>query len=605
MRPLRALTTRRSQVCGQPVPMCFGITKCIVALSFTACITAMPMACGVVPGDREAVVSWSQPTTSSRDAILHRVLYKPMGSLLKNCAIEETEEIAVTTRPGLSSVTLRRLRPYTVYRVTVVAIGATTVPLLDTTFHTKGAAPDGPPRDLRHSTSAALLELLTWSEVACDLANGEIRSYHLHLRSPDPWETATHEHNATSNAHTFAHLAPFTRYTAKVFAQNDAGRSPYFASVNFTTAPFPPPQPTDLLASDLTPDSVRVSWNAPYPPHGILDHYRLLFWRGSDKSKATEITIVHEECRRRRLFVARHCYTVKGLEPRRVYRFSVRATNKGTSYSPYSVELQIKTKDSGPPRDLHVSERTEHSLRILWYAADGRNEEYRTYMVNSSLIHTFDEGLEQVSPPQSSVLNGSKEREFHLSGLLPGSTYLVCVQENTTDGFGEAACANFTTRPSIPVINRAPRVDAVDGNTVTLSLAPVDFRKGPLTAYYLLVVKKVHEVVAPIRLLNFSSAEDLHLGYYVGASFTPEEVGDGIRFVVGAGDTVGGFANPPLEAGAPYSFGWAAETNFSGETLYGYRLTAPIIGKYILPPSLFRAKSTEQKAYHEVSRRIR
>ncbi|KAH7970699.1 hypothetical protein HPB49_014396 [Dermacentor silvarum] len=330
-------------------------------------------------------------------------------------------------------------------------------------FHAKSRpAPDGPPRDLRHSTSAAFLEVLTWSEVACDLANGEIRSYYLKLHSGDPWEMETHEHNATSTVHTFVNLAPFTRYAAKVFAQNDAGRSPYFASVNFTTAPFPPPQPTDLLASHLTQDSVRVSWNAPYPPHGVLDNYRLLFWSGNDKSKATEITIVHEECRRRRRFVARHCYTVKGLEPRSVYRFSVRAANKGTSYSPYSAELVTKTKDS------------------------------------------------------------------------------------------------------VPVIKRAPGVDAVDGNTVTLNLTPVDFHNGPLTAYYLLVVKKVHEVVAPIRLVNFSSAEDLHLGYYVGASFTAEEVGDGIRFVVGAGDTVGGFANPPLEAGAPYSFGWAAETNFSG-----------------------------------------
>ncbi|KAL1486532.1 hypothetical protein MTO96_046919, partial [Rhipicephalus appendiculatus] len=114
-----------------------------------------------------------------------------------------------------------------------------------------------------------------------------------------------------------------------------------------------------------------------------------------------------------------------------------------------------------------------------------------------------------------------------------------------------------------PVIKRAPRVEAVNGNTVTLSLVPVDFKKGPLTAYYLLVIKKIHEVVAPIRLANFSAAEDLQLGYYVAARFTPRDVGDGIRFIVGAGGTVDRFVNPPLEAGVPYSFGWAAETSFS------------------------------------------
>ncbi|KAL1467600.1 hypothetical protein MTO96_042047, partial [Rhipicephalus appendiculatus] len=184
--------------------------------------------------------------------------------------------------------------------------------------------------------------------------------------------------------------------------------------------------------------------------------------------------------------------------------------------------------------------------------------------VNSTLVHTYNETLPEFTPPQSSILDGTKEREFRLAGLFPGSTYQVCIQENTATGFGEAACANFSTKPS------------------------VDFKKGPLTAYYLLVIKKIHEVVAPIRLANFSAAEDLQLGYYVAARFTPRDVGDGIRFIVGAGGTVDRFVNPPLEAGVPYSFGWAAETSFSDETLYGYRLSAPIIGKYTFALPLLR-----------------
>ncbi|KAH6940946.1 hypothetical protein HPB50_010642 [Hyalomma asiaticum] len=243
------------------------------------------------------------------------------------------------------------------------------------------AAPDGPPRDLRRSGSSTTSEQFSWSEVECHLANGEIRSYYVRLHSDDAWETETHEGNATSTVYNFSQLAPFTRYTAKVFAQNGAGRSRYFASLNFTTDPIPPPQPTDLLASDVTQESVRISWNAPYPPHGELDHYRLRYWRGDDTSKATEVTVAHEECRRRRSFTARHCFTVKGLERGSTYRFSVRAMNKGTSLSPYSMELVIKTKHSGPPRDLHFSDRTETSLRILWYAADGRDEESKAYMV--------------------------------------------------------------------------------------------------------------------------------------------------------------------------------------------------------------------------------
>ncbi|KAL1484276.1 hypothetical protein MTO96_032668, partial [Rhipicephalus appendiculatus] len=84
----------------------------------------------------------------------------------------------------------------------------------------------------------------------------------------------------------------------------------------------------------------------PYPPHGVLDHYRLRFWRGNDTAKATEITVAHDECPRRRRFIARHCFTVKGLERSSVYHFSVRAKNKGSSFSPYSMQLVVKTNDS-------------------------------------------------------------------------------------------------------------------------------------------------------------------------------------------------------------------------------------------------------------------
>uniref|UniRef100_A0A224Z7L8 protein-tyrosine-phosphatase n=1 Tax=Rhipicephalus zambeziensis TaxID=60191 RepID=A0A224Z7L8_9ACAR len=69
----------------------------------------------------------------------------------------------------------------------------------------------------------------------------------------------------------------------------------------------------------------------------------------------------------------------------------------------------------------------------------------------------------------------------------------------------------------------------------------------------------------------------MRLGYYVAAHLTPQTLTEKMDFVVGDGDVFGAFENPPLTDAMSYRFGLLAESNFSGEVLYGYRLTGPVI----------------------------
>ncbi|KAH8035485.1 hypothetical protein HPB51_005767 [Rhipicephalus microplus] len=95
--------------------------------------------------------------------------------------------------------------------------------------------------------------------------------------------------------------------------------------------------------------------------------------------------------------------------------------------------------------------------------------------------------------------------------------------------------------------------------------------------YYLVVLREGGTIPRPVKLVNYSTAQDMRLGYYVAAHLTPEQLNEALDFVVGDGDVIGGFKNPPLTDAMPYRFGLLAETNFSGEVLYGYSLTAPVI----------------------------
>lgn len=529
----------------------------------------------------ETVITWNK---THHNGGWTQVAFAPIAYAQPECYLENGEPRERILWSKTRQVFLRKLRAHSYYFVSISAVPIGKGTTRSFVFQTAEEVPSGRPGNLTHSMSPEAYDVLTWSEVPCDQLNGANVSYFVELTSNDTWEADKRGSDVNGTREVFRDLMPFTMYEARVFAQNNVGRSPQFASIVFTTPPAPPPEPTDLLTFWLTTSSVLVSWNAPYPPHGVLDHYELKFWSQADPEMVSRMNFSPEECQRKRALVPRHCITVKELDANISYRFSVRAVNKGDLSSPYSVQPDIdERRTAGRLNNVHSSERGQHSLKIHWSASDFRKERPAGYMVNTSLVHTFNRKLAISEKPRSYVVNGSKVQEIQLSHLYPASTYLVCVQAITRIFPSEPICANFTTRASGPIIDVPPTAEALNETTVNVSFNPVDSDGGPVTAYYLLVVQKVHEVVAPIKIANCSASAATGLAYYVAARFTPDELSGSSHFIVGTGGVNGEFENPPLEAGTQYSFGWVAETNLSGETLYGYRLTPPIIvGKDVL-----------------------
>lgn len=176
------------------------------------------------------------------------------------------------------------------------------------------------------------------------------------------------------------------------------------------------------------------------------------------------------------------------------------------------------------------------------------------------------------------VLDASDAPNITLPDLFPGSTYLVCVQASTVAGVGEAVCKNFSTKASVPVPPSEPIARISGHGEVTIVLNPNDHLKDPITGYYVLVVPEPCYMTEPVKLVNFTSAQEMHLGYYVAAYLSPGDLNaSSLDVIVGSGDMIGGFENPPLKDRVAYCFGILVETNFSGEVLYGYSLAAPLI----------------------------
>ncbi|XP_075731910.1 receptor-type tyrosine-protein phosphatase T-like isoform X2 [Rhipicephalus microplus] len=529
-------------------------------------------------GSRNATVSWGPPEQKNGVIRSYQVVYRPLARRVQRCAALNDPATTVMVSPIRRSVTLTPLHPYTKYHFSVAALTIKYGPEMNATFDTDQAIPEGAPTKLNYTNTSRNTNVLTWAEVPCEQRNGPITSYYVVTDSEDPWETELLEKTVSWTSITYQNLLPYTQYRAKVYAENGAGRSPLFASINFKTPPAPPHEPLGLEYDQLSLDSILLKWKTPYPPTGVLENYKLKHYNVKRRDQLTEAVITHSVCYTRNR-EPRPCYTIGELEVNATYYFSVSAKNIDTDYSPYSVELEVETREMVPeaPASIRSTEQTEDSMKIQWDPPASKNGVLRGYKLNASLTHTFNAILEKSWFPKSVLLNSSDPQEFYLRGLFPGSTYLVCVQAKTSAGFGNATCDNFSTKASIPEVQVEPKVGAIVNNTVRVVLHPVNFMKGPITGYYLVVLRQGGSIARPVKLVNYSTAQDMRLGYYVAAHLTPEQLNEALDFVVGDGDVIGGFKNPPLTDSMPYRFGLLAETNFSGEVLYGYSLTAPVI----------------------------
>ncbi|XP_075740234.1 receptor-type tyrosine-protein phosphatase T-like isoform X2 [Rhipicephalus microplus] len=528
-------------------------------------------------GPRNVTVSWSPPEQKHGVIRAYRVVYRLLASRIRSCNALNQLDTTILASPTHHRLDLMPLRPYTNYFLSVAALTVKYGPEMNATFNTEQDIPEGVPTQLHYANISRSLDTLTWAEVPCGLRNGPITSYYVEIDSVDHWENKLRQTTVNSTSITYRDLLPYTRYRAKVYAENAAGRSQMFASTNFTTPIAPPRAPGGLDYDLISQDSILLMWEAPYPPAGVLEHYQLQYWKAKTSYQPIRI-LINDTMYSARDHEMQPCFTVRGLEENMVYNFMVRAKNVDTEYSPYSITVEAETKEKPPgaPASIWLSKQTECSLKVQWDPPARKNGALTSYKLNCSLSHTFNAMLDKSLLPMSVSLNSSDSREFYLRGLFPGSTYLICVEAATSAGFGNAICDNFSTKASVPEVKIGPQVGEVVHNEVSITLYPVNFEKGPITSYYVLVLREGEVITRPVRLVNYTTSQDMGLGYYVAACLTPGQLEQPMYFVVGSDSFIGGFENPPLSDATTYRFGLLVESNFSGDVLQGYSLTAAV-----------------------------
>ncbi|XP_026955088.1 tenascin-X isoform X2 [Sagmatias obliquidens] len=226
-------------------------------------------------------------------------------------------------------------------------------------------------------------------------------------------------------------LEPARKYKMNLYGLHGGQRMGPL-SVVAMTAPLSPapgterplePRLRELTVTDVTPDSVGLSWTVP---EGEFDSFVVQYKDRDRQPQAVPVAADQREV------------TIAGLEPNRKYKFLLFGIQDGKHHSPVSVEAKTvargDTSPGAPPRlgELWVTDPTPDSLRLSWTVPEGH--------FDSFVVQFKDRDGPRVVPAEGhersvtiGPLDASRKYRFLLYGLLGKRRRGPLTAEGTTE----------------------------------------------------------------------------------------------------------------------------------------------------------------------------
>ncbi|KAM5260381.1 tenascin isoform 2-T2 [Hipposideros larvatus] len=207
------------------------------------------------------------------------------------------------------------------------------------------------------------------------------------------------------------------------------------------------PEVDNLLVSDATPDSFRLSWTAD---EGVFDSFVLKIRDTKKQSEPLEIT----------LFAPERTRDITGLREATEYEIELYGISSGRRSQPVSA---VATTAMGSPKEVIFSDITENSATVSWMAPTAQVENFRITYV-------------PIAGGAPSVVNvdGTKT-QTRLVRLLPGAEYLVSIIAMKGLEESEPVSGTFTTALDSP--SGLVTANITDSEALAMwqpAIAPVD-----------------------------------------------------------------------------------------------------------------------------------
>ncbi|XP_007951364.1 phosphatidylinositol phosphatase PTPRQ [Orycteropus afer afer] len=304
----------------------------------------------------EIRLKWSPPEKPNGIIVAYEVFYKNIDTLfVKNTST--------------TNIVLMNLKPYTLYNISVrsyTRFGHGNQLSSFLSVKTSETVPDSAPENITYKNiSSGEIEL---SFLPPSSPNGIIQKYTIYLKRNNENEERTI--NTTSLTQRIRGLKKYTQYMIEVSAstlQGEGVRSTPISILTEEDAPDSPPQ--DFSVKQLSGVTVKLSWQPPLEPNGIILYYTVYVW---DRSSLKTINITETSLE------------FSDLDYHVEYSACVTASTRFGDGKMRSNIINFKTPEgapSDPPKDVHYANLSSSSVILFWTPPSKPNGVIQYYSV--------------------------------------------------------------------------------------------------------------------------------------------------------------------------------------------------------------------------------
>nr|XP_060635514.1 phosphatidylinositol phosphatase PTPRQ [Anolis sagrei ordinatus] len=300
---------------------------------------------------------------------------KPNGIITHYEVIYDDASTSVFKNTTATNLLLNGLKPYTLYNISVRAFtslghGNQSSALLS--VRTAETVPELPPQNITYrNISSTEIEL---SYFPPSVPNGIIESYTIYLRETDGTEERII--NTKNLSFTITGLKIYTKYVVEVSSSTAKGEGTRSMPLSIMTAEdVPSSPPRRLTVKQLSGVTVKLSWQPPLEPNGIILYYTVHIWNLIS---------------RRSINVTEPSLEITDLEYNSEYNVYVTASTRFGDGNMKSNLTMFRTSEgapSDPPRNIWYKNLTSSSIEISWdppQKPNGVIQFYSIYYKNDS-----------------------------------------------------------------------------------------------------------------------------------------------------------------------------------------------------------------------------
>uniref|UniRef100_A0AAR2JL47 Sidekick cell adhesion molecule 2a n=1 Tax=Pygocentrus nattereri TaxID=42514 RepID=A0AAR2JL47_PYGNA len=356
--------------------------------------------------------------------------------------------------------TVEDLEEWTEYEVRVQAVNGIGSGPWSQPVHarTRESVPSSGPANVSAFATTSSSVLVRWGEVPEPDRNGLILGYKVVYREKDS-DSALHfwtvEGN-TSHSVQLTGLDKYVLYEIQVMAFTRIGdgvpSSPPILERTLDDVPGPP---VGILFPEVRTNSVRLIWQPPAQPNGIILAYQITYRRNSSNSNSATVDVLSPSARQ---------YTATGLKPESVYVFRLTAQTRkgwGEAAEALVVTTEKRARPQPPSRPVVPQDDVQaRSVLLSWEpGSDGLSPvryytvQYKELPSNNWTVHSASVNHEASS--------------YIVDKLKPFTSYQFHVKATNDIGDSEYSEESeaITTLQDAP--DKAPTILSVTPHTTT------------------------------------------------------------------------------------------------------------------------------------------